>query len=94
MLNSSSHHFSVMGYAITLLVFAIIASTRGNSVWMSSVRKAPFSKNNSNGYPMTQQGVAQTPAQYNQNAYNPSPMSPSMYNGTPTTQHAQLAAQV
>ncbi|KLO10164.1 hypothetical protein SCHPADRAFT_999763 [Schizopora paradoxa] len=87
----------LMGYVIALLVFAILASTRGNSVWMSSVRKADFSAkggNSSNGYPMTQQGVPanpQAPAPYNQNSYN---QSPSMYTGTPTTQHAQLAAQV
>lgn len=91
----------LMGYVITLLVFTIIAGTRGKSAWMNTVRETDFfsrnTGNGSNGYAMTQQGREhnmQTPAQYNENSFNPSPMSPSMYNGTPTTQHGQLPAQV
>lgn len=70
--------FIFLGYTGTLLVFAIIAGSRGNSVWTSSVKESTFFPKNS--WPAQQQVPL---AQY-------SGAPAAGYTGTPVSQPQQL----
>jgi len=76
----------VLNYTVVLLVFSIIASSRGNNVWMSSVKESTFLAPQSrlvhhqvplsqySGTPATGHNVAQPHPEYNvtqpQGVYN------------------------
>jgi hypothetical protein len=70
--------FIFLGYACVLLVFSIIGSSRGNSVWTSSVKEATFLAQKS--WPAQQQVPL--------NQYSGAP--PTGYTGTPVSHPQQL----
>jgi hypothetical protein len=68
----------VLGYTCVLLVFSIIGSTRGNTIWTRSVKEATFLAQKS--WPVQQQVPL--------NQYSGAP--PTGYTGTPVSQPQQL----
>jgi hypothetical protein len=70
--------FIFLGYTCVLLVFSIIGSTRGNTIWTRSVKEATFLAQKS--WPVQQQVPL--------NQYSGAP--PTGYTGTPVSQPQQL----
>jgi hypothetical protein len=70
--------FIFLGYTCVLLVFSIIGSTRGNTIWTRSVKEATFLAQKS--WPVQQQVPL--------NQYSSVP--PTGYTGTPVSQPQQL----